>query len=92
MKHGLGAPRYNIKSMFEYPVVFVDAETTGGSYLTSRILEVAVIRMENGTVIQELNTILNPETRIPPQITMLTGISTADTIGMPTFAEIAPEL
>jgi len=78
--------------MFEYPVVFVDIETTGGSYRTSRILEIAAIRVENGVVTREFSTILNPEVRIPPQITSLTGIQARDTIGKPTFQEIADEL
>ena len=84
--------RYNKKRMFEYPVVFVDIETTGGSYRNSRILEIAVIRVEAGKIAQEFQTILNPETRIPAQITTLTGISAADTVGKPTFNEIASEL
>lgn len=78
--------------MFEYPVVFVDIETTGGSHRNSRILEIAVIRVEAGKIVQEFQTILDPETRIPAQITTLTGISAADTVGKPTFADIASEL
>ena len=78
--------------MFEFPVVYVDIETTGGSYRTSRILEIAAIRVENGVTTQEFHTILNPETRIPPQITTLTGIHPHHTIGKPTFADIAPQL
>lgn len=78
--------------MFEFPVVFVDIETTGGSYHNSRILEIAVIRVEDGGIVREFQTILNPGTRIPTQITTLTGISETDIIGKPTFNEIASEL
>lgn len=78
--------------MFDDPVVYVDIETTGGSYRTSRILEIAVIRVENGKITQEFNSILNPETRIPAQITALTGITATDTADKPTFSDIADEL
>lgn len=78
--------------MFEYPVVFVDIETTGGGYRTSRILEVAAIRFEGGKVVQEFSTLLDPETYVPAYITAITGITSTDIQGKPTFAEIAPEL
>lgn len=77
--------------MFEYPVVFVDIETTGGSYRNSRVLEVAAIRYENGQITKEFSTLLNPETYIPASITSLTGIHEADVVGAPVFADIAEE-
>jgi len=75
--------------MFEYPVVFVDIETTGGSYRNSRILEVAAIRYENGQVTDEFSTLINPETYIPASITSLTGIRAQDIVDAPVFADIA---
>lgn len=78
--------------MFEYPVVFVDIETTGGSYRNSRVLEVAAIRVENGKITQEFSTLVDPETYIPSQITAITGIRAGDVVGKPIFADIADEL
>lgn len=78
--------------MFEYPVVFVDIETTGGGYRNSRVLEVAAIRYEEGRVTREFSTLLDPEAHIPASITTLTGITANDVIGAPTFADIADEL
>jgi len=78
--------------MFEYPVVFVDIETTGGSYRNSRVLEVAAIRVENGSIVHEFSTLLNPETYIPTSITALTGITEADIVNAPSFEDIADEL
>jgi len=78
--------------MFEYPVVFVDIETTGGSYRNSRVLEVAAIRFENGEVTKEFSTLVDPGTRIPPVITSITGITEQDIIGAPGFEDIADEL
>jgi len=78
--------------MFEYPVVFVDIETTGGSYRNSRVLEVAAIRFEGGKIVKEFSTLLDPGTRIPPMITSLTGITESDIVGAPTFEDVADEL
>ncbi len=78
--------------MFNYPVVFVDIETTGGSYRTSRVLEVAAIRVENGVTVKEFSTLLNPETYIPSSITRLTGIRDTDVGDAPAFMDIADEL
>jgi len=75
--------------MFNYPVVFVDIETTGGSYRNSRVLEVAAIRYENGKIVDEFSTLINPETYIPSMITSLTGIAEGDVVGAPVFADIA---
>lgn len=78
--------------MFDYPVVFVDIETTGGSYRNSRILEIGIIRMEGGEITREFNTLLDPESYIPTEITRLTGIRVQDTLGKPVFADIADEV
>lgn len=78
--------------MFDYPVVFVDIETTGGSYKNSRVLEVAAIRFEDGQMVKEFSTLINPETYIPASITSLTGISESDVVDAPIFSDIADEL
>jgi DNA polymerase-3 subunit epsilon len=78
--------------MFDYPVVFVDIETTGGSYRNSRVLEVAAIRFEDGRITQTFSTLLDPETYIPANITALTGIKSRDVEGKPIFADIADKL
>lgn len=78
--------------MFNYPVVFVDIETTGGSYRNSRILEIAAIRVEDGEITKEFSTLINPEAYIPASITSLTGISESDIVDAPIFEDIADEL
>jgi DNA polymerase-3 subunit epsilon len=77
--------------MFDYPVVFVDIETTGGSYRSSRVLEVAAIRYEHGEITAEFSSLINPETYIPGSITALTGIRESDIIDAPVFADIADQ-
>lgn len=70
----------------------VDVETTGGSPFFSRIIEVGLLRVEHGEVIQEFQTLVNPGQEIPEFITKMTGISDADVAYAPTFADIAEEL
>lgn len=55
--------------------VVVDIETTGLSKNIHRITEIAGIKTDKGRVIDEFHTLVNPEVRIPPFITHLTGIS-----------------
>jgi DNA polymerase-3 subunit epsilon len=78
--------------MFDFPVVFVDIETTGGGYRTSRILEIAAIRYENGVITDEFTTLIDPETHVPYYITKITGITTGDVDGAPKFADITQRL
>jgi DNA polymerase-3 subunit epsilon len=79
-------------SMFEEPVVYLDIETSGGSLATSRIIEVAAIRVENQEIVEEFTTLLNPGTSIPSWITNLTGITTNDVAPAPFFEDIAYQL
>ena len=77
--------------MFEQTIVFVDLETTGGSIVHDRITEVGIIEVGPAGV-SEWSTLVNPQTRIPPFIEKLTGISNAMVESAPTFAEVAEEV
>jgi DNA polymerase-3 subunit epsilon len=79
-------------SMFEGPVVYVDIETSGGSMATSRVIEVAALRVEAGEIIDTFSTLVNPGTAIPVWITNLTGITTSDVQSAPYFEDIAYQL
>jgi DNA polymerase-3 subunit epsilon len=78
--------------MYEFPVVYVDIETTGGSAHSSRVLEVAAIRVEPDGTSREFSTLIDPETYIPSNITRITGITSGDIKGAPKFNDIADEL
>jgi DNA polymerase-3 subunit epsilon len=78
--------------IFDQPLAFVDIETTGGSHFTSRVLEVAVVRVEGGRVVREWQQLLYPGEPIPAFISGLTGITDADVAGKPQFGDVASEL
>jgi len=70
----------------------VDIETTGQHRDIGRITEIAVVKMKDGKVIGEWQTLLNPECSIPAFITQLTGISNAMVKDAPLFAQVAEDL
>ncbi len=78
--------------MFDRSLVFLDLETTGATASVDRITEIGLIEVERGRFGGEWSTLVNPETRIPPFIETLTGISNDMVALAPTFAEVACEL
>ena len=69
-------------------LVFVDLETTGGNAAHHRIIEIGIVRLRDGAVIEEWSTLVNPECVIPPYIESFTGISNDMVAGAPRFADI----
>ncbi|HEV7349828.1 3'-5' exonuclease [Telluribacter sp.] len=67
----------------------VDIETTGGVKGPTRIIEVAIYRHDGQQVVDSFQSLVNPETFIPPFISRLTGIEDKMVKDAPTFAEIA---
>jgi DNA polymerase-3 subunit epsilon len=78
--------------LLEGPLVFVDLETNGLSYVRGRVIEVAAIRVEHGEIVATMDTLLDPEAPLPAFITTLTGITNSDVQGASVFADIAEEL
>lgn len=72
--------------------VYLDLETTGGNPVHDRITEIAAVRVEDGVQVARWSTLVNPQTRIPPFIESLTGISDAMVADAPAFEEVAPRL
>lgn len=70
----------------------VDVETTGGSPFFNRIIEIGILRVEKGEVVEEYKTLVNPDMAIPEFITKITGISDIDTVFAPRFEEIAEDI
>lgn len=73
-------------------MVILDIETTGGSHLYDRITEIALVRIQNGEVVDVWQSLINPGKPIPLSITHITGITDEMVKDAPTFAEIAPTL
>src|SRR5437588_8753334 len=74
------------------PFVVVDLETTGGSAMYDRVMEVAAIRVENGVVQDRFECLVEPGLPIPPFVTRITGINAALVRGKPSFDTLVPDL
>jgi DNA polymerase-3 subunit epsilon len=74
------------------PIVFCDVETTGAKAGFSRITEIACIRYENGAETDRFVSLINPESPIPYNIQMITGITPGLVEGAPVFSEVADRI
>ena len=53
----------------------LDLETTGGHRTDDQITEVGAVKVRGGDFLGTFQTLVNPGRAIPPQITLLTGLS-----------------
>ena len=70
----------------------IDIETTGGDPRKDRITEIAVFRYEDGEVVDQFTSLVNPCMPIPAMITRITGIDNEMVATAPRFFEIARRL
>lgn len=67
----------------------VDIETTGGYAERNRIVEIAIIIHDGHQVVEEYETLINPEQIIPAGITAIHGINNIMVQNAPKFYEVA---
>ena len=70
----------------------VDIETTGGNSRGNRITEIAIYKHDGERIIDEYQTLINPECRIPYNIVQLTGITDEMVQHAPRFFEVARDI
>ncbi|MDQ3018315.1 MAG: 3'-5' exonuclease [bacterium] len=78
--------------LHEKNFTIVDVETTGGNPFFNRVIEIGLLRVEKGEVVEEYQTFLNPGIPIPEFITKMTGISEEHVASAPTFEELADDV
>jgi DNA polymerase-3 subunit epsilon len=74
------------------PIACVDLETTGGMAAHHRVIEVGIVLLEDGAVVEEWSSLVNPGVHIPSSIVAFTGISNDMVEGAPSFAELRKEI
>lgn len=73
--------------------VIVDLETTGNTPKKGdRIIQFAACVVEDGKIVEEFSSLINPEKSIPPFIEELTGLTDEMVGTAPLFSEIAPKV
>jgi DNA polymerase-3 subunit epsilon len=76
----------------EKAFAIVDVETTGASPVNDRIIEIGILRVENGRVVKTFNSLINPLKHLSPFITRITGIVPDDLVSAPTFEDLREEI
>ncbi len=69
-----------------------DIETTGLSVRHNEIIEFGGVIIEHGEVVDRLQLFIDPQCKIPMNITELTGISTKDVEGQPLFKDVVNQI
>jgi len=69
-------------------VACVDLETTGGAAAFHRVIEVGIVLLDGGVVVEEWSSLVNPGCHIPRGITAITGIDTDMVADAPQFEEL----
>ena len=73
----------------EATYAIVDLETTGSVIGVDEIIEIGVVVMRGGEVLDRFETLVWSDRTIPPWVARLTGISNRDLEGAPTFSDVA---
>lgn len=80
-----------IQSLRDTPIAVLDVETTGTSAAFGhRVIELGILRLERGKIVAEYQQLIDPQRRISPGVSALTGISQRMVDGQPTFAGQLP--
>lgn len=72
--------------------IVLDTETTGLDYTRERVIEFAAVRLENGKIKDEFQTLINPKQHIRKSSMAIHGISEEMVQDAPTEAEILPQI
>ena len=70
----------------------IDIETTGGNPHRDRITEIAILLHDGKRIVREYDTLINPERKIPPFVSRMTGITDAMVAQAPRFYEVARQI
>ncbi len=76
----------------DLPLAVIDVETTGLDSETDRIIEIGIIRFENGEVVDSYGQLIDPKCEVPEEVVELTGIEPEDLEGKPHFEDVADEV
>ncbi len=77
----------------QVPLAVLDTETTGlEPALGHRVIEIAILRLENWNAVGEINELVNPGRPIPPDASRVNRIYDADVATAPPFTHFADQI
>jgi DNA polymerase III subunit epsilon len=77
-----------LQPLSEIPVTVIDVETTGISpEFGDRVIELGIVRLDGGQKVAEYQQLFDPERRVSPGISALTGITQQMLIDRPKFGQ-----
>jgi DNA polymerase III epsilon subunit family exonuclease len=80
-----------LQPLRDIPFAFVDTETTGVSVeFGHRVIELGIVRVENGVKVAEYSQLIDPQRGISPGVSALTGITPEMVARQPRFFEQLP--
>ena len=81
-----------VPTPFPQTFVSLDLETTGLNSDSDRIIEVGAVKVVGGEFVDSFQRLINPGHTLPDFVSVLTGITDADLVGAPPFADVAEDL
>ena len=85
-------PRNRRMKRHATPIVFLDFETTGGVAAQDRIIEIALVRVQDGKE-TAWETLVSPADKpVPAIVSTLTGLTASSLAGSPEFADVTDTL
>lgn len=72
--------------------IALDLETTGTDPQVDRVMEIGLVRFEDGRPVATLSHLIDPKAEIPLRIQALTGIHPGMVKGKPSFADLRSEI
>lgn len=82
-----------LDTLGKMPIAVIDTETTGVSATHGdRVIEIGIVRVKGGAVVDEYQQLVDPGRRINPAVTTLTGISQGMVQGQPRFGDQLPRM
>lgn len=79
-------PLFSVNQINNHSYTFFDFETTGFDPLdTDRIIEIAMIKVTNGTITERYETFINPQRPIPESASNVNHIYDGDVVNAPVF-------
>ncbi|MDB5225167.1 MAG: polC [Candidatus Adlerbacteria bacterium] len=81
-----------VHSLKSRTYAIVDTETTGMSPAHGGIIEIGILRVEDGRVVKKYHSLIRPERRISHVIMGITGISNEELENAPTFDQVSEDI